>query len=141
MTNPTFVTQMGRLTSVYGPKAYPKERVDLIWNEFRFLSDKGFETVISRLIAENNTPPMLGKFREIASSIREREWGAEKKQHAHDAKQFGSIANHAEKFISFTEYVVRAVNRNEPEEMKDLIKAFGTARIEKILAKHQGGIP
>lgn len=130
-----FKKQLDRLTATYGPKAYPQERADLLWNEFKSVGPQVFIEVVSKLISENSAAPMMPKFREAVAFFRERNWSQEKRHHANDASQFGDIHNAAEQSVSFTDYVCRAVKRNERAEMQSLLTVFGAPRIEAILAK------
>ena len=88
MTLAEFKGQVERLIKTYGPDKYPQERVNLIWDEFKGMQVHLFETIVSRLIGENSTPPMLPKFRELAASFRERIVVQEKKEHSQIAQAF-----------------------------------------------------
>lgn len=133
MSPQEFKTEIDRLARTYGPKAYPQERADILWAEFKSVGAETFAKIVSRLIGENSVAPMLPKFREILSTLRESQWGQEKRDFARDAREFGSLVGAAPQTISFQEYVRRAVKRNEKEEMYWLMKVFGIQMVEKIL--------
>lgn len=59
MTNEFFITQVKRLKDVYGEKAYPDERVRLMWNAFKNCFDEVFKEACDDLITHRRTAPML----------------------------------------------------------------------------------
>ena len=64
MTNQEFSEQIGRLTHTYGDKAYPTERVGLIWRRFGNRHVRIFSAAIDNLIADNLQPPLATKIAE-----------------------------------------------------------------------------
>jgi len=86
MTPDGFDRQMKRLIEVYGAKAYPQARANLFWNEFKAEPDSRFERVVTTLIGERITPPMMSHFRDEFAKVRERCVEVEKKQQARDAE-------------------------------------------------------
>lgn len=78
-----FINQMQRLISVYGDRAYPAERVSLLWKECSYLADYEFSDLVSELIGTCGTAPMLGKFRELTEGIRRKH--AEKRKSEFEA--------------------------------------------------------
>jgi hypothetical protein len=130
-----FKRQIDRLTATYGPKAYPQERADILWNEFKSLGSSTFERVVTKLIAENSTAPMIQKFREALATARESAWGSQKKQYASEARNFSGIQGMADQSVDFKQYIRGAVHRNEKEEMYWLMKVFGMDKIEQILGE------
>ncbi len=117
----------------YGPDRYPQERIDLLWNEFKSVDTQVFAGIVSRLIGENSTAPMLPKFRELLSVMRESKWGHEKKKYSDEAKEHADFTNAALQTVSFQEYVCNAVKRGEKEEMYWLLKVYGFEKIQKIV--------
>lgn len=85
-----FQSQMKRLITTYGPSAYPEERCRIIWREMGTLFFKDFIDIVDRLIAEEARPPMIDKFRECATSAREKRWAEEKKKQDVEAAAFWS---------------------------------------------------
>lgn len=59
-----FGLQMDRIIECYGDKFYPTPRVEIIYKWASRISAKDFEIVVSKLIAENERPPMPSKFKE-----------------------------------------------------------------------------
>jgi len=64
MKHNEFANQMGRLVDVYGDKAYPSPRTDLIFKWASRMELVYFEAIVSKLIAENDRAPMLNKFKD-----------------------------------------------------------------------------
>lgn len=62
MTNEKFIEQMTILTSVYGPKAYPQERMKLILNAIKNMPDHWMESAVTHFVANNRQSPMLKDF-------------------------------------------------------------------------------
>lgn len=67
-----FGEQMDRLKNVYGDKAYPKERIELIWKNVGSLSALSFSRVVDDLISSFRNAPMAQEFSEALSKERER---------------------------------------------------------------------
>lgn len=133
MTHQEFEVQMDRMVSQYGAKTYSDERKKLIWDEMNHLPLDLFTKLISRLISENLTPPLLPKFREAAAGLRDASWQQDKQQYAQDAREFGSIQNAAGRCVSFSEYIQNAIKRNDPKEMRLILEVYGPGRVEKAL--------
>lgn len=66
MTSHEFLTVFQRMTSVYGNKAYPDERLDQFFETFKRMDADLFEKAVKRVVAESMTPPSLSKFSEYA---------------------------------------------------------------------------
>lgn len=64
MKHNEFANQMGRLVDVYGDKAYPSPRTDLIFKWAARMELVYFDAIVSKLIAENDRAPMLNKFKD-----------------------------------------------------------------------------
>lgn len=65
MTREEFQSQMSRLIKVYGDRAYPPERMQIIWRKIQFRHPKIFESSVDALIADNAHPPLLSKIMEM----------------------------------------------------------------------------
>ena len=76
MTQGEFQNQVARLKDVYGPKAYPDERVRLMWVEVSSLDGKWFEEAVSSLIASARYAPLAQEFSNYIGAERERSWKA-----------------------------------------------------------------
>jgi len=95
-----FERQMDRLKSVYGDKAYPDERAELIWKEMRYLPVHQFEEIVGEMIASSAQAPMMGKFREAKQDLgrrhaseyeqRDNDW-TDTQPDCHDCDKTGSI--------------------------------------------------
>lgn len=72
MERELFTNQMKRLAETYGEKAYPKERMALLWNAFRHESDEAFTDAVSELIVTCRSMPMLKEFEGAVDSARAR---------------------------------------------------------------------
>lgn len=70
MTPLEFQTQMDRLHRTYGEKAYPKERMDAVWERVRGIPAAQFEKALTHLIGENFTPPSLSKITDALALFR-----------------------------------------------------------------------
>lgn len=64
MTKEEFQNQVIRLRNVYGDKYFPEERVSIFWNKLKFTKAETFERMVSLLIAECVSAPMLQKILE-----------------------------------------------------------------------------
>lgn len=80
MTPSEFKTGMDRIRNVFGDKAYPEERVDLIWQETRRLTAGEFATIVGELIAAQAAPPLIGKFREAMAYMNSKNSGIRKQE-------------------------------------------------------------
>ncbi len=69
MTEHEFKGQMTRLVSVYGDKAYPPERMSLIWREMKNAALYEFEAIVSELIGTCSYAPLIDKFRTAKSEL------------------------------------------------------------------------
>ncbi len=59
MEFPEFQAGMLRLARTYGASAYPKERVNLFWDELEKFNGQVFAEAVTELIANELKPPML----------------------------------------------------------------------------------
>lgn len=62
MTKEEFTNQMQRVSSVYGDKYFPEERMAAFWKKLKFTPVELFTKVVTAIIAECATAPMLNKF-------------------------------------------------------------------------------
>lgn len=127
MTWGEFDQQMARLTSTYGPRAYPDERKKLLFKEFARVDVTVFDRIVSRLIAEMAMAPMLPKFLEVAAQIRER-------QSDSDKKTFVSEQTKEIRQVSFTQYVVNLIDKDgmHSEAFQEALKVYGMPKLERI---------
>lgn len=80
VTPEAFQTQVKRLTSTYGPMAYPEERLTLLWREVQAFDVAWFRKTIDDLIGRCRQPPLLPDFAEAIAIERERMAAQEKKE-------------------------------------------------------------
>lgn len=64
MMQQEFMIELDRLKSVYGEKAYPEERVKILWNEFKTYEIARFKKAVDFLVAENFNAPPISKIRD-----------------------------------------------------------------------------
>lgn len=64
MTKEVFQEQMKRLENVFGERAYPAERQRVLWTTFQRVQDETFVDVVSYLIANFRSTPLLKEFHE-----------------------------------------------------------------------------
>jgi hypothetical protein len=64
VTQNEFIAQMDRLHRTYGEKAYPKERMDAIWERVKDFPRNQMDRAVTFLIGENFSPPSLSKISE-----------------------------------------------------------------------------
>lgn len=69
MTETEFRSQMNRLVAVYSEKAYPPERMQIIWREMKNAAVYEFENIVSELIGSCSYAPMIDKFRAAKSDL------------------------------------------------------------------------
>lgn len=72
MTFLEFNNQLERLKKVW-PNAYPDERAQIIWTEFKHLSEYGFRSLITKLIGEMRVAPTIVELRDNLAVAREAE--------------------------------------------------------------------
>lgn len=124
MTPQEFKRQMDRLASTYGPKSYPQERADLLWQEFKHLSGVTYEKVISRLIGENSAPPMLPKFREAAAIMREHHAVREKEEYRQGTQA-------ALQSTTLKDFIRRTIDSGNTHDLDGLVQLFGLEWVER----------
>lgn len=86
-----FVSQIDRLKDVFGDRAFPDERVRLIWNAVQNLSDQFLRRTVDYFIGYEDRAPMMNKWDEQISKEREIVNRKEKQAHSQDAKEFASM--------------------------------------------------
>ncbi|HMX98737.1 MAG TPA: hypothetical protein PK473_03110 [Nitrosomonas sp.] len=65
-----FQIQIKRLKETYGDKAYPEERIKVLWAQFKNVQNHEFVDTVTMLIANHRQPPMLGEIeKEIQLAI------------------------------------------------------------------------
>ncbi len=65
MTQYQFTTQMTRMITTYGDKAYPKARMDLLWSLVKDCDAFNFQKFIDESILVHKFAPMAEQFREF----------------------------------------------------------------------------
>lgn len=136
-----FKREVDRLVKTYGPKAYPQERADLLWHEFRSVEAQVFTAAVSRLIGESAHAPLVPRIREVIAEMRERGWQGQKRVHAEDAKRaYSDVYGGAN--VSFQDYVVRVVDnrKTRADEFAALIKVWKLEKIEEIYNRRKAQI-
>ena len=78
MTQQEFQSQVERLKSVYGDRAYPDERVKLLWSAAGSLPGDWFRRTVDSLIGGMRQAPVLSDFQEAIGAERERVWRSQK---------------------------------------------------------------
>lgn len=73
MTEYMFRHNMKRLAEVFGEKAYPRDRTEILWTYVKDCSDEAFGNWISRVIADSKFAPLGEQFREFARGNQERQ--------------------------------------------------------------------
>lgn len=73
MERTLFTEQMKRLAEVYGERAYPKERMTILWNCFRDVTDTVFTDSVTELIGSCRSMPLMKEFEAAVEVARTRE--------------------------------------------------------------------
>lgn len=71
MTLEEFQPAMDRLHAVY-PRAYPKERMDLVYRAMRYTSAAVWNETVNELIGDSMQPPSVSKMREVMYLVRKK---------------------------------------------------------------------
>ena len=69
MNRDEFLTGIESLTRVYGDKAYPPERIDIIWQRVKYRHQVVWFEAIDNLIADNPHAPLLKKILDECSTV------------------------------------------------------------------------
>lgn len=77
MTFEEFEPTIGRLRAVYGEKAFPRERVDVIFRALHYVPIQVWAETLTELIGESMHAPPLSKIREVMYIVRKRMGHAE----------------------------------------------------------------
>lgn len=72
MTYQEFEPAIARLRTVYGDKAYPKERVEVIFRSVKYSSSRVWDETVTELIGEAMHAPPLSKIREVLYLVKKR---------------------------------------------------------------------
>lgn len=86
MKSEQFDMQVNRLKDVYGDKAFPDQRIKIIWREVQDFDASWFTRVVDGLIGSERYAPLMDKFAEAASKERERIYSIEKTTHTREAE-------------------------------------------------------
>lgn len=111
-----FQTEIQRLINVYGQKAYPRERTELIWQEVQQLSDRWFSWLIGHLIGDNERPPMVTVFREHSSREREKSHEKQKAVQKKEAEEFMKTIYSQEDRATILGQIRLRLNGNMPDQ-------------------------
>jgi hypothetical protein len=65
-----FQLQMRRLSTTYGERLYPTERLELIWRAFQNFPDFEFEAAIAECIGNHRSAPMVDDLNSVLSQIK-----------------------------------------------------------------------
>lgn len=96
-----FAESIATMKANYGTDKFPKEKVDLIWNELKEFSPKQIKSVCSFVLANNSYAPTIQPFREFSSMLREKLRQFDREQERRDAHDFwaGSYTPDDKKWI------------------------------------------
>lgn len=127
MTQEQFIAQIDRLHNVYGEKAYPKERMDVIWEKVRHTSREQFERAITQLIGECFSPPALSRILDATGTL-----AKTPKQH-HDELESFKCDGCKDRGFDFIRDIVTACTcllgrALHPEELARLQKNYDAGR-------------
>lgn len=61
-----FQREMNRLEETFGSRAFPKARVELIWNATSDMDGVWFKRLVDKMIGDLRQPPMVSDFRDAA---------------------------------------------------------------------------
>lgn len=73
MDKSDFLTQIQRLKATYGDKAYPPERVEVLWKTFSRVTDVAFGDAVTACIGNSQYAPMLKHLEEAVEEAVRRE--------------------------------------------------------------------
>jgi hypothetical protein len=88
-TGAVFVRQMDRLKTTFTERAYPRERIEMIWMEVKNLNDSDFIILVDNLIADSRFAPTRKEFRIAISELRFEKHSEEKKKISAQLKSVG----------------------------------------------------
>lgn len=74
MSPGNFEQIFGKMTQVYGGKAYPEERKKQFFKAFKFWDEDLFEKAVDVVIGESMTPPPLARFVELVWLVRKEQF-------------------------------------------------------------------
>jgi hypothetical protein len=72
VTRDFFKTQINRLVTTYGDKAFSGPRIDLIWKVCHELSDDWFETLVNGFLLKSRNAPLPSEFIDAAVIAKEK---------------------------------------------------------------------
>lgn len=88
MNNDDFQVQIKRLIETYGDKAFPSERIKLVWSEGHAYPIAAFKQICDKFIGEMRFAPTVKDFRLAYSDVREKQNANQKTKHEREAKEF-----------------------------------------------------
>lgn len=72
MNHADFTFHMKRMVDCYGEKSYPDVRVQQIWEWAKRMEPRVFSEIVAKLIGDCDRPPLLQKFQEYYSIVRQK---------------------------------------------------------------------
>lgn len=72
MTDEFFYTQIDRLTSAYGERSYPAERIRALKEKMWFLENDEMHGLVTEIISEFMTAPAMSKIQELLKTFQAR---------------------------------------------------------------------
>lgn len=72
MNHEEFGAQMQRLVSVYSDRAFPTDRIQIIWQAVKNYPDRTFQVAVDDIIGDCMQPPNLSKIREYLMAARKK---------------------------------------------------------------------
>jgi hypothetical protein len=100
-----FKDQVELLKGNYGADKFPKQKIELIWEELKEFSPKQIQSICKFVMANNNFAPTLQPFRDFAAMLRERIREHEREQERQDAKDFWAGTFHSSEVKSIVETI------------------------------------
>jgi len=125
VTKEVFQEQIKRLADVYGPKAYPSERVKVLWLTFNRVGDEQFIDSVSYLIMNFRAAPLIKEFSEVVNSAETRR--KEQLRQQADGTSMLDILNRAYHAADYSDAGVR----ERVEKRMKLAKDYSELRITK----------
>lgn len=123
-----FNHEFKRLVQVFGDKAFPSERVNIIWKEVKSISHPAFEKMINFFVGEFRHPPVLSDFLKFMSQLREQAVFRDKEQLRQDSRDFWAGTYHDDEVKYITGMIKKRMMGQVTDEeydsfKKDLLRA------------------
>lgn len=107
-----FIGQIKRLTSQFGDKAYSAERINLIYDQMKFLEDQDISQVFDHFVGNAKFAPVLEDFLLKIAALRENKHYKEKEARSREIKNFFSPEEHA----TFIGIFNKLIDKPNPEK-------------------------